>query len=111
MLIAEEDDDGTDYSNSWGDAELGGEDSFLSIETGGAGFQIVDIRVDLKAGELSFDFTSRSQGVYIVEATEDFHVWVELDDSVQSAGELTTFTDTDLDPALMQRYYRVWENF
>ena len=80
------------------------------VQKGGTDFRITEVRHVPGSGEVSFDFTSRPGADYLIEASGDGMLWNELDDAFPSGGEMSTFTETGLDPEPPTRIYRVREN-
>lgn len=72
----------------------------------GALFQITHIDRSQEGGA-TISWTSRPGAVYAVEFSPDLRRWLELDDGVDSEGEVTTFTDNVSAPNAEEGYYRV----
>lgn len=71
-------------------------------------FIITAIDRDDAAGRTTITWNSRDNRVYAVESSDDLIAWEELNDSVASGGESTTYTDI-LATGTPRRYYRVLE--
>jgi len=60
------------------------------LVSGGAGFAITSIN-RTQDGAVELKWNSRSNKTYILEASADLQEWVEIDDSIESQGEETTY--------------------
>ena len=72
-----------------------------------APFEITDVAYDREAGEASITWNSRTGAFYSIDFSADLESWEELDDSVASEGESTTYVERGISPAVRNRYYRV----
>jgi len=72
----------------------------------GALFQITEINRSTESAATIF-WTSRPGATYAVEFSPDLQRWLELDDGVDSEGEITSFTDEVNAPNASEGYYRV----
>jgi hypothetical protein len=70
-------------------------------------FAITEIAFDRGAGDASITWNSRIGRFYSIDFSEDLIVWEEVDDSIPSAGESTTYIERGISPAIRNRYYRV----
>jgi hypothetical protein len=68
---------------------------------------ITGIVYDPIGGRATVTWTSRPGQVFAFDASGDLIIWSELSDNVDSQGESTSYTETGLTPANVQRYYRV----
>ena len=71
-------------------------------------------RIEKNGTEVLLEWSSSPGGLYIVEFTPDFSdpdAWIEVDDGVDSEGDVTAFTDDDASrTGLPDGYYRIREN-
>jgi hypothetical protein len=75
--------------------------------SGGFVFQITELK--LAGNTVNLSFTSRAGATYSIERTTALDgAWGELDDGIESQGDITEFTDPTLpDPIPASLYYRV----
>lgn len=79
---------------------------------GGAGapFEFTAIEYDATNRNVSLTWSSSPGRSYIVDKSTDFETWLEINDNVQSQGDLTTFVDDEIAAEDTIRYYRVHED-
>lgn len=80
----------------------------LNVFGGGAPFQINSIEAVI--GEATLAWNSLPSRTYSIDRSDDLLTWIELDDSLPSQGETTTFTDETITLADVRRFYRVRED-
>jgi hypothetical protein len=71
-------------------------------------FIITEINHDVVTGNTMITWNSRANRTYAIDASDDLGVWEELTDSVESAGEVTSFNDT-LSVGTPDKFYRIRE--
>lgn len=100
------------YTAALSDEQVAGVNEWLVNNIGSGApsndLAITGIEVDSAAGSATIEWNSRAGGSYAVDVSEDLEVWEELDDGIESEGEVTTFTETELAGAT-PRFYRVRE--
>ena len=100
------------YTTALSDEQVAGVNEWLGSNVGSGSpsndLVITGIEVDSAAGSATIEWNSRAGGSYAVDVSEDLEVWAELDDGIESEGEVTTFTETELAGAT-PRFYRVRE--
>ena len=58
----------------------------------GADFEITNVDYNAETSEVTLSWNSRSGRTYGIESTEDFELWLELDDGIEGQGDTTTHT-------------------
>ncbi|MCB1094989.1 MAG: LamG domain-containing protein [Verrucomicrobiae bacterium] len=76
---------------------------------GSTGPKITKVQLDAERRDVTLTWSSRNGKTYSVETAPDAQDWIEVDDGIEATGESTTFTDSAVDAAVTQRYYRVIE--
>ena len=78
-------------------------------ESGGSGvpFQISSLDLNEAGTEVTLAWNSGPNRLYAVDASLDLQDWLEVDDGVESEGEVTTFTDDAVEAGTKALYYRV----
>ena len=71
-------------------------------------FVITEINHDVATGKTVITWNSRANRNYAVDSSDDLSAWEELDDSVESEGESTSFNDF-LPVETPRKFYRVRE--
>ncbi|MFT6242284.1 MAG: hypothetical protein ACJAQT_004387 [Akkermansiaceae bacterium] len=72
-------------------------------------FIITEIDHDAVTGKTVITWNSRANRNYAVDSSDDLSTWVELNDSIASEGEATSFADNFLPIGTSHKYYRVRE--
>ena len=70
-------------------------------------FAILEVSYDPSSNEATVIWPSEPEKIYAVERSFDLTGWFELTDDTPSAGETTSFTDTELPPDPPKVFYRV----
>lgn len=100
------------YTAALTDEQIAGVNEWLANNIGsgapGSDLAITEIDVDSTAGSVTIEWASKAGKTYAVEVSEDLKVWEELDDGVESEGEVTLYTEEGLE-GITRRYYRVLE--
>jgi hypothetical protein len=72
-------------------------------------FEITDVQYDPAANTVTLTWNSRAGRTYAVESSENFTLWSEVADGVESGGDTTTFTDNTIPAGTAERYLRIRE--
>jgi hypothetical protein len=67
----------------------------------------IDVTEGAESKSVTLIWQSRHGRTYAVFASEDLQVWTELNDSVDSGGDQTTFIEEAISVKETSRYYRV----
>lgn len=100
------------YTAALTDEQIAGVNEWLANNIGSgapaSALAITGIDVDSTAGSATIEWASKTGRTYAVDVSEDLVVWEELDDGVDSEGETTSYTETELE-GTARRFYRVRE--
>ncbi len=100
------------YTTALTDEQIAGVNEWLGNNIGsaapGGGLAITGIEFDATAGSATVTWTSKPGRTYSVDVSSDLEIWEELEDGIDSEGEMTSYTEMELG-STTPRFYRVRE--
>ena len=82
-------------------------DQFFVIPSSGPSLRILDFSYDFASGKVSITWASSPDSFYTLQSSIDMRSWQEIDDGIESQGELTVHDHLISDDKSKNRFYRV----
>ncbi|MGK0184470.1 MAG: hypothetical protein ACI9R3_000236 [Verrucomicrobiales bacterium] len=83
--------------------------NLASASSGLSGLRFTDIQVDRTTRAVTLEWASRAGRTYTIERATDLADWNELEDGLDSDGDISTFVDEGVPAEVSESYYRVTE--